>query len=219
MCHTTSMQKNIILKLHLLTADKQLRQHLPRIKKLAQPVLKMVRQLLPFRESVDIVIYRYHAPNSDFATSGYTPTANTVWLYTDPGQPNYTQFLNEQLPKVLAHELHHACRFQGPGYGKTLGEVLITEGLAAHFEQEITGDVPSGFYVQFAPKTLALLWKKAQTELQNESYNHTDWFFGNPAKKIPAHAGYGLGYWLTSKAVDTKKPSRLVMTRAGQILK
>ena len=213
------MQKNTTLKLHILTADKQLRPYALQIQKLAQPVLKTVKQLLPFKESVDIVVYRYHAPSPDFATSGYTPTGNTLWLYTDPAQPGYKKLLPEQLPKVLAHELHHACRWQGPGYGKTLREALVTEGLAAHFEEEISRDKPSHFYVQFTTNTLTTLFKKAKSELDNENYNHNHWFFGNTAKKIPPHAGYGLGYWITTQALNTKKPSELVMTKAGQILK
>ena len=213
------MQKDIILKLNLLEADKQLRPYLPIIQKLAQPVLKTVKKLLPFKESVDIIVYRYHAPNPDFATTGYTPTGNTLLLYSDPAQKGYKKLLPEQLPKVLAHELHHARRWQGPGYGKTLGEALVTEGLAAHFEEEIAGGQPSHFYVQFSAKELGRLYKLAKSELTSESYKYNDWFFGNKARKIPSHAGYGLGYHLTSQAITKKRPSQLVLTKAGQILK
>ncbi len=212
--HTTAQ-----FKLHLLTADKNLKPYLPTIQKLAKPVLKKVSSLLPFKESVDIVVYRYHAPNPDFATSGYTPTGNTLWLYTDPAQKGYKKLLPEQLPKVLAHELHHACRWQGPGYGKTLKEALITEGLAAHFEQEALGGDPSAFYLQFTERILAGLFKKAKPELNSTSYSYNNWFFGNKAKNIPPHAGYGLGYWLINKAGRSKQPSELVHTKAGQIVK
>jgi hypothetical protein len=213
------MHNTTKLKLHLLTADKLLRPYLPQIQKLAQPVLKTVQKLLPFKESVDIVVYRYHAASPDFATSGYTPTGNTLWLYTDPAQKGYKKLLPEQLPKVLAHELHHACRWQGPGYGKTLKEAIITEGLAAHFEEEVVGGTPSSFYIQFTEKVLARLFKKAQSEIDSKFYNYNNWFFGNKAKNIPPHAGYGLGYWLTKEALKSKKPSELVLAKAGQILK
>jgi len=38
----------------------------------------------------------------------------------------FFSFTKNKLPIVLAEELHHACRWQGPGFGKTLKEVLVT---------------------------------------------------------------------------------------------
>ncbi|MES0476805.1 MULTISPECIES: DUF2268 domain-containing putative Zn-dependent protease [Citrobacter freundii complex] len=38
--------------------------------------------------------------------------------------------------------LHHAARWQGPGYGSTLGEALVSKGLADHFSLELFGGEP-----------------------------------------------------------------------------
>jgi hypothetical protein len=48
---------------------------------------------------------------------------------------------------TLAHELHHVLRMRGPGYGTSLGESLISEGLAQCFEEEV--GLPPPFYAVF----------------------------------------------------------------------
>lgn len=37
---------------------------------------------------------------------------------------------------VVAHELHHIKRWRGPGYGRTWGESMVSEGLALKFQRE-----------------------------------------------------------------------------------
>ncbi len=213
------MKISIRIKLHLLDSDPRLRIYLSDLQKAAGPVLKKVKQILPFKESVDVVVSRYRASSLDFAVSGYTPTGNLIWIYTDPSQPNYRKLLKEQLPRVLAHELHHACRWQGPGYGKTLEDALVTEGLAGHFEEEVVGGKPSAFYVKFNNRELASLLKHAKSDLKSSSYNYRDWFFGNKTKKIKPHSGYALGYKLTSQSISGIPPSKLVMVKTRQVLK
>jgi uncharacterized protein YjaZ len=93
---------------------------------------------------------------------------------------------------TLAHELHHAARNQGPGYGKTLGEALVSEGLAQAFEADITGHVP--FYaVALDAVTLDRVSKVALPDLDREDYNHNSWFFGD-GEEFPRHGGYSVGY-------------------------
>jgi uncharacterized protein YjaZ len=213
------MNSRINIKFHLMGADRALSPYLPEIKRITAPAIKRIKSILPFEESVDVVVYSYRTTDKNFAVSGYTPTANMVWVFMDPSQKNFRKLLREQFLKVLGHELHHAVRWQGPGYGANLPDALVTEGLAAHFEEEFTKKKASKFYVQFKPKIIERLLAKARKEFKNKSYNHNDWFFGNDKLKIPRHAGYALGYYLTAPAAKKKKPSLLVKTRSGQILK
>lgn len=47
-----------------------------------------------------------------------------------------------ELPATVAHELHHARRWAGPGYGHTLVKVPISEGLAQWHEHTERGGPP-----------------------------------------------------------------------------
>lgn len=207
------------IKLYLLDADKDLKPFLKEIGQIARTSISKIQKVLPFKEPVDVVIYRYHTTDKNFLVSGYTPTGNTVWIYTDPSHKNYMDFVKKTLPITLAQELHHACRWQGPGFGKTLKEVLVTEGLAAHFETETFGGKPSDFYVQFSDKEIQRFWKLAQKDLDSKDFNYDDWFFGNVKRKIPKHTGYALAYWLIGKSLNGRKTSELAISTSGQILK
>jgi hypothetical protein len=53
-----------------------------------------------------------------------------VWFDDTPSGGLRTA-LKIWLPVSLAHELHHSSRIRtGPGYGRTLGEAMVSEGLA-----------------------------------------------------------------------------------------
>ncbi|WP_309228112.1 DUF2268 domain-containing putative Zn-dependent protease [Kosakonia sp. S42] len=41
------------------------------------------------------------------------------------------------IERMFAHELHHAARWSGPGYGFYLGEPLVSEELAGHFAIQV----------------------------------------------------------------------------------
>ncbi len=91
----------------------------------------------------------------------------------------------------LGHELRRSLRWGAVGYGDTLGEVLVTEGLACHFETELRGGAVPPYAAALGPRVLTSLLRKAKTELNNADYNHPTWFFG--ADSIPLYAGYALG--------------------------
>jgi hypothetical protein len=208
------MNKKPSINLHILTADTSLSKHITRIKPLALRTIKHAQKLLPFKQSVDVVVYRYHAPSPELATSGYTPSGNVVWIYSDPAQKGYSKLLDEQLSKSVAHELHHACRSQGPGYGKTLRQALISEGLAGHFEEELTKLPPSKMYTHLTTQELKSLLRKAHSELDSTSFSYDDWFFGNARRKIAPHTGYAMGYWLCQEMITKQPASQLVHIKA-----
>ena len=78
----------------------------------------------------------------------------------------------------------------GPGYGSTLLETLVSEGLALHFEAEARGTPP--LYARI-DADLQALWEQAQPEL-HAPHDHSLWFFGTAHR--PRWAGYALGYEL-----------------------
>jgi uncharacterized protein YjaZ len=82
----------------------------------------------------------------------------------------------------------------GPGYGITLGEALVTEGLADHFAAEAFPDTPPQPWDHaLSAEQEAELWRKAQPILDVPGgYNHPVWF--RDSGSLPRWAGYTLGY-------------------------
>ncbi|MGI9506334.1 MAG: DUF2268 domain-containing putative Zn-dependent protease, partial [Geminicoccaceae bacterium] len=70
---------------------------------------------------------------------GHSLSPGIVTLTLDPANPHLEANLGEVLGRVIAHELHHALRWDEVGYGRTLGEAIVTEGLAGRFVQELFG--------------------------------------------------------------------------------
>ena len=99
------------------------------------------------------------------------------WIRIDI-DPNYkkgvSQAIRASLPKMLAHELHHARRGTSVGYGDTLGEALVAEGLAQSFEEFLYPDRKVIYAHYLKPKEVHNAWEKAQSLLKSKKYNHRD---------------------------------------------
>lgn len=72
----------------------------------------------------------------------YAPEPGLIFLTVDPASDIFRANQEASLERMFAHELHHAARWAGPGYGSSLGEALVSEGLAGAFAQEICGGLP-----------------------------------------------------------------------------
>ncbi len=84
-----------------------------------------------------------------WGVGAYAPDAHSISIFTHPEMfrlrkvEGYTRF-----SAVVAHELHHVMRWRGPAYGETLGQMMVSEGLALKFQRE-TGhpDFPDERYL------------------------------------------------------------------------
>ena len=72
----------------------------------------------------------------------YAPEPGLIYVTLDPSHKSLRENADRSHERMLAHELHHSSRWDGPGYGDTLGAALVTEGLAGHFAQEAFGGQP-----------------------------------------------------------------------------
>lgn len=188
------------------------------LKKVLKQTAEQVSPLLHTKDEVDIVFsVNPKATIPELGIGGYTPNAHTVFIYLDPKHPKFLSSVKTVLPRTLAHELHHAVRWLKPGYGQTLGEALITEGLAAHFELEVFGGKPNMWDVAIRGQALQKSLRRARREFTSKTYNHNDWFFGSDRRKIPRWTGYALGFYLVSNYLRENpeyRPSKLVTARA-----
>ena len=108
----------------------------------------------------------------------------------------------------------------GLGYGTTLAEVFVTEGLADHFVAEAFPDTPPQPWDHaLSGEQETELWRRAQSVLDvPHGYDHQAWFFGGG--DLPRWAGYTLGYRIAEAYLgDDFSASSAVVTEADTIIK
>lgn len=133
-----------------------------------------------------------------YGVGGFTTDGNTVSLYLDPAFPNLAAVLEARISQMLAHEWHHAARFRGPGYGRTLLEAMVSEGLADHFATDLYGaDVPP-WSRALTPTEIGPWLEQARPLFDATNYGHERWFFGT-TPTVPRWTGYTLGYHLVDR--------------------
>ena len=146
-------------------------------------------------DGVDVVLMSSTFTLPETGVHGYAPNAHQVDLSVTLGSPAFQQLWHTEEPATLAHELHHVRRWREPGYGETLLEAMVSEGLAQHFEAGFRDELPP-----YAQPTMDLdaLWDRAQPQLA-APHDHAAWFFGSPAQDFPRWGGYALGYELVRR--------------------
>jgi uncharacterized protein YjaZ len=210
------------IQLHLLLGSKRLVPFSNIIKDNFEKALPFITSKIPIID-VDVVIYdNPEGTVEEQGIGGYTPNAHLVYIPMNPEFPNLHNSINTELKRTLAHELHHALRWQNPGYGETLLDSLITEGLADHFDIEVFNQSPQPWSIAFSDSELSELMKQAEKDFQNKEYDHYAWFYGNEELKIPRWAGYSLGFKIVKDYLQKypgKKPSQLYSATTNDFVK
>lgn len=115
-----------------------------------------------------------------------------VELVVAPSLPSST--VAARLPSLAAHEFHHAARFRGPGYGNTLLQAMVSEGLADHYASELFGEPLPPWVMALSEADLLLWLDRARPRFDSTTYNHSAWFFGTG--NVPNWTGYTIGFRL-----------------------
>lgn len=136
---------------------------------------------------------------------GFAPRAGVVFLTLDPGHPALRANEDASLERMFAHELHHAARWDGPGYGPSLGEALVSEGLAGHFAQELFGGPPEP-WEGLPPDEIRPFAAEAERDWDRIGYDHEAWFFGRG--ELPRWLGYSFGFRLVGRYLAENPGSR-----------
>lgn len=155
-------------------------------------------------------------------SGGYAVDAKHLNVYLNPDLADFERtVIGKKLERTLAHELHHCLRWKDPGYGDTLLETLISEGLADHFEIEVSGGQPADWDTRLTPGQIQEWLKKAQLGFSNKDGINA-WLFGSEEKGIPKSTGYCLGFYLVGeylKKHPKQRASTLYNKKAEEFLK
>jgi hypothetical protein len=142
---------------------------------------------------------------------GFNPSSHEVHLFADPGSADLRGILRAQLMPILAHELHHAARRRTVGYGATLLEAAVTEGLADHFSLQVSPGAPPPWSTALSAEELAA-WVPEVVARSTGTYDHPEWFFGT-GPSAPRWTGYAVGFELVRDYLQRypeRRPSDLV---------
>ena len=167
-----------------------------------QEYIGFVTTDLLIKNLFDIVIYPNHYwTEGTGGVDGHTQSGGFLLLRIDLRDEKYKikDLLGSPLKAVVFHEANHVARWQGPGYGFTLLEATISEGLGTVYEKMNTAgyEIPHADY-----SNLEELLGKYRTRDKNDdaTYNHNSWFFGFDPK-YPKFLGYKVGAYIVDEAL------------------
>lgn len=187
------MSKKNSVHVHILQASGHLNTFLQEITSRVDQAVSRVLEKLLF-QPIDLVIF----DNPDetipgFGQGGRMYTPHVITIALDPSFSNFPDIIQNDLPRTIAHELHHAARGQSVGYGKTLREALVSEGLASHFEEEVFSGDAYPWSTAVTEREAHRFLEQAKKE-SGQLYDHGRWFYGRG--DLPRWIGYTVGYIL-----------------------
>lgn len=143
---------------------------------------------------------------------GSSPAPGLVFLTLDPANPCLARNMGRPFERMVAHEVNHAMRWDGPGYGRTLGEALVSEGLAGRFVRHLYADPPEPWEDAAGTAELARGAALARAGWDDRGYDHGRWFHGRG--DLPRWLGYTLGYRIVGAWLEAR-PALGVVAATG----
>lgn len=208
------------IALHIMKESGSLLHFCNTIESAFSDVVKRIESALPRVDADVVVVDNPSAAIPETGVGGYSPTAHLVYVNIDPSSDELMDRIGSEIMSTVAHELHHCARWDAIGYGSTLLEAVISEGLAEHFDIEINKSPAKLWSTALPAAELEALLLRAQSEFENKEYDHASWFFGSDDKRIPRWTGYSLGFHLVGKYMraSNRSASELVATAAGDFV-
>jgi hypothetical protein len=171
---------------------------------------------------LDIVIQRtpgFGIP--EYGMGGHAYRRRCFGLSVDPDNKNFEPSLAAGVVRrLVVHEAHHCLRMHSKrGYGMTLGEALVSEGLAGQFTGLALGTAPEAWEKAVDLATLCARIPD-DTLLASHDYDHNGWFYGTKSGNIPRWLGYTMGFELVGAWMRKACPSgmSLVDVSADEVL-
>ncbi|MEO7617656.1 MAG: DUF2268 domain-containing putative Zn-dependent protease [Candidatus Saccharibacteria bacterium] len=171
--------------------------------KLVEESYQKVAAILPIGE-VDAILFESetYAIIPEYGFGAVTENKEALVLTLSPVKVDLSKSLEKDYPALVAHELHHAVRFQEYPYRNdrfSLLESVVFEGLAEVFQEELYPDSPLHInpeitdFDEWIRKMLA----------EDKNYDYNAWFFGSA--EIPRWTGYSIGYYIVKRTLQDKK--------------
>ena len=210
------------IKLHILNASGKLTPYVQYIEKTFLPTVEKVLQVLPV-DNTDIVVWEY--PDwtiEQYGIGGHTMMPNEIMISLNPSNPRIQTSFSKIFEQTIVHEMHHAARLQALGfdYASRL-EISIREGLAEHFEIELTDKKPEIWDRALTKEQLGKFSEIAKTNKSVDDYHVYDWLFGKKELDIPEWTGYSVGFYLVEeylKKHPREKPSSIYNKKAEEFI-
>jgi uncharacterized protein YjaZ len=164
--------------------------------------------------SLDLVVRVADFPSRQgVCVSGSSFGPGRIEVIIDPSCLLPLSELHDAIVRCVFHEFHHILRWDGPGYGSTLGAALVSEGLAQHFVHEMMDCGPEPWERILNEPDLYNLEKAAASGFDDDRYDHFEWFYGGG--KLPCWAGYSVGFAMIERFLS-KHPDVSVLSCATQ---
>ncbi len=197
---------------YIANSANELTKYISLIYESLKEVVPVIETELRAREIDIIFISASNQAIPEYGLGGNSPGPNHIYISFDPDSDKVTK---QGLVESLLHEAHHCMRWRDPGYGETLGEAMISEGLACLYEEEHSGKPPIYATVQLSNEEV----EEAMKKLDSKDYDHSKWFFGS--SDIARWFGYTYGYNICKDyaAKIGKSAAQLVNIDAQKILK
>jgi len=174
------------ITLNIVNAASTLDSHLETVSEAFDSAVEPARRLLG-AEGIDVVVI--DAPDQtlpEWGVGGYTYGPHVILVALDPS----TSITKQHVEATLVHEFHHAMRWRGPGCDGNLAQMLVSEGLAQLFEEEVLGEAPFFSRVPITDGEIT----EARSAIYEPKFSQAKWFFG--AEDVILHFGYTYGYQL-----------------------
>ena len=169
-----------------------------------RPVLLSVAEALDSPRASIVIEVDPDRAIPEVGTGGATdPFSGNVRIRLDDAtRPDIKDTLTTALPRSLAHELAHSARIlDGPGPGLSLLDVMVQEGLADQFAQELLGTPAPPWTQALTPEQARELWGRAQPLLDKRDPSlQRAWLFGGEG--IPKWTAYTLGSGIVDAYLD-----------------
>ncbi len=187
-----------------------------------QKILPRIQNVIPADNvTIDLAINRgYILPEA--GVGGQANSSQNVWISFDPKNPNYKV---EYLIQGLSHELHHAARLRMPRWHMSLLELMIMEGLADHFMNEIFNCSQPARSRALTEKEIRKVMIRLKPQIRNklESWEACiPWMFGRGGDEpIPQWTGYTIGWKIVENYLNAHpdaKASSLFLTPSETII-
>ncbi|SET00013.1 DUF2268 domain-containing putative Zn-dependent protease [Paracoccus homiensis] len=175
-----------VWNIHFLNARNGLTPIMDQIRATARQVLAQVSEQAELPRFDLVIKGKAGGGIPEWGIGGHAPAPGLIEVTLNP-----ERFDPAPLRRTLVHEMHHLIRWDGPGYGRSLGEALVSEGLAGHFVLQVLGGKPDPWDAT-VPASGAP--RRAMNEWSRLDYDHAEWFFGKGG--LRKWTGYGLGHRL-----------------------